>query len=1081
MASLVADMNQVNKLPWLVVRRPLQENRSLASFDEILNAIREGLLSIPGVGEGALKEFSGSTKPGRDYAYRPGSGRLEMIKTTIGSSVKQDDRYTYDAAGNPISIQHKSDSQLECFKYDHRFRLVGAWTMTTPNPANCPGSQPSSVGGGPEPYNSKWQYDEIGNMLTASSYSGSAWSTNTYEYPGAGQPRPHAVTGTTTSNSGEFNTVTPSRILDTRNSTGVCPGAACIKLTAGTALTVAVAGQGGLPASGIAAAAINITAVNATQPGNLKVYAAGDSAPTGSILNYATGQAASNAAIAKVGSSGNITLIANGTAGSQVDVIIDVTGYHTQTADGSSFNPVNATRVMDTRAASQTGKCPTYSIQCTTIQAGQQLVVQVSGQNGLPNNDMTAVAANITAVNASSAGNLTVWADGSTKPSTANLNYPATNPKAGFSIVKLPANGRIRIYASQTTDVLVDIQGWFGPTSTSSGSTFTPGTQATVANNVAISAAGTTDVQITGQGGAPNAGITAVAVNITAATPAASGYITAYPQGTTRPATSNVNYVQGQTASNTAIVPVNNGKITLYSTASVNATVTVEGWYTNTATSSTIAYDPTGSRCYQSAAPATGTPNCATPPTGATTYSWDALNRLATVTTGSDTNSNIYDANGARLIRIQTVGGVTTRTLYLDGAEITLGGSPTVKGATRYYTMGGSPIAMRTPTTLSWLGGNGQGSLNISATNGSTTATIRRYLPYGGNRGTTALPTQRGFLGATEDSASGLTYLNARYYDSKLGRFLSVDPIAVATNPQSLNSYSYGFNNPITFKDPTGLYADGISQAGWNYRREKAHKRTTAHGRPHVDERRGLSNGAALAKLDIYYNTKKARAHEAARRTEEHQTWLDSCRAGGATTIVDNGDGTSSCGVWKSGNPVASAIVNVAGGVLMVNPITGTLRGMGGIDLQAHGVDGSSNWTKAGIVLGVVADFGASEAFFRWGSQATSTGARVATKGAPSYANHGSEFLDDAIRSPVTRPDLGNLSTKIQRQMQTRGWTNELIDEAVTGGQSFPAINKLGGANTRATRYVNPTTGQSVVIDNATGEVIQVGGPGFRY
>lgn len=71
MASLVACMNQVNKLPWLVVRRPLQENRSLASFDEILNAIREGLLSIPGVGEGALKEFSGSTKPGHGLRVPP--------------------------------------------------------------------------------------------------------------------------------------------------------------------------------------------------------------------------------------------------------------------------------------------------------------------------------------------------------------------------------------------------------------------------------------------------------------------------------------------------------------------------------------------------------------------------------------------------------------------------------------------------------------------------------------------------------------------------------------------------------------------------------------------------------------------------------------------------------------------------------------------------------------------------------------------------------------------------------------------------------------------------------------------------
>lgn len=46
--------------------------------------------------------------------------------------------------------------------------------------------------------------------------------------------------------------------------------------------------------------------------------------------------------------------------------------------------------------------------------------------------------------------------------------------------------------------------------------------------------------------------------------------------------------------------------------------------------------------------------------------------------------------------------------------------------------------------------------------------------------------------------------------------------------------------------------------------------------------------------------------------------------------------------------------------------------------------------------------------------------------------------------------------------------------------RQFSAANKLRGG-TEATRYVHPTTGQSVVIDDLTGEVVQVGGPGFRY
>ena len=68
---------------------------------------------------------------------------------------------------------------------------------------------------------------------------------------------------------------------------------------------------------------------------------------------------------------------------------------------------------------------------------------------------------------------------------------------------------------------------------------------------------------------------------------------------------------------------------------------------------------------------------------------------------------------------------------------------------------------------------------------------------------------------------------------------------------------------------------------------------------------------------------------------------------------------------------------------------------------------------------------------------------------------------------------------KIQRQMGGRGWTPEQIDAAVRTGQRIDAVNKYtGGA---ATRYVNPVTGQSVVIDNASNRVLQVGKQGGLY
>ncbi len=64
--------------------------------------------------------------------------------------------------------------------------------------------------------------------------------------------------------------------------------------------------------------------------------------------------------------------------------------------------------------------------------------------------------------------------------------------------------------------------------------------------------------------------------------------------------------------------------------------------------------------------------------------------------------------------------------------------------------------------------------------------------------------------------------------------------------------------------------------------------------------------------------------------------------------------------------------------------------------------------------------------------------------------------------------------------MARRGWTEAQITEAITKGRAFDAVNLVNKAN-GATRFVHPTTGQSVVIDNVTKELLHVGGNGFVY
>ncbi|WP_435830873.1 RHS repeat-associated core domain-containing protein [Polymorphospora rubra] len=79
--------------------------------------------------------------------------------------------------------------------------------------------------------------------------------------------------------------------------------------------------------------------------------------------------------------------------------------------------------------------------------------------------------------------------------------------------------------------------------------------------------------------------------------------------------------------------------------------------------------------------------------------------------------------------------------------------------------------------------------------------------PFGGERGVapSSWPGDKGFVGGTKDTTTGLTHLGARLYDPAVGRFISVDPVFVPDDPGQHNGYQYGRNNPVTFSDPTGL------------------------------------------------------------------------------------------------------------------------------------------------------------------------------------------------------------------------------------------------------------------------------------
>ncbi|WP_078652672.1 RHS repeat-associated core domain-containing protein [Streptomyces sp. NRRL F-525] len=189
-----------------------------------------------------------------------------------------------------------------------------------------------------------------------------------------------------------------------------------------------------------------------------------------------------------------------------------------------------------------------------------------------------------------------------------------------------------------------------------------------------------------------------------------------------------------------------------------------------------------------------------------TTLIWNELGQLVQ-TTGASATSYVYDADGNLLLRK----GSAATVLYLGGQEIRKAGS-TLTG-TRYYADGASTVAVRTSGTggtVTWVMSDPQASTSVTVDSVTNAVTRRRYLPFGAQRsGTLPSGTDHGFLGKSEDSDTGLSVLGARMYDTKLGRFISTDPLRTPYTPQNMNLYSYSMNNPIAYSDPTGLEPHG--------------------------------------------------------------------------------------------------------------------------------------------------------------------------------------------------------------------------------------------------------------------------------
>jgi RHS repeat-associated protein len=103
------------------------------------------------------------------------------------------------------------------------------------------------------------------------------------------------------------------------------------------------------------------------------------------------------------------------------------------------------------------------------------------------------------------------------------------------------------------------------------------------------------------------------------------------------------------------------------------------------------------------------------------------------------------------------------------------------------------------------------GSTNVVSNSSGVNVQLLDYYPFGNQRiSSGTYNEQRKFIGQINDADTGLDYLNARYYKSDIGKFISQDsmfwklPQELLIDPQQMNSYSYARNNPVNMKDPSG-------------------------------------------------------------------------------------------------------------------------------------------------------------------------------------------------------------------------------------------------------------------------------------
>jgi hypothetical protein len=309
---------------------------------------------------------------------------------------------------------------------------------------------------------------------------------------------------------------------------------------------------------GVGAAVLNVTGLDATNAGYVTVFPCGEPRPNASNLNLQPAVVSPNLVIAKPGTNGKVCIFTEKSA----NLFADLAGVFPA---GRSFRPQSPARVLDTRQGGP--------VNYAGAKPAAGAVVEVQVPDGVG-----AAVLNVTGLDATDAGYVTVFPCGEVKPNASNLNLVPGTVSPNLVIAKPGTNGKVCIFTEKSANLFADLAGVFP-----AGRSFSPQSPVRVLDTrqggpvnyagAKPAAGAVVEVQVAD-------GVGAAVLNVTGLDATDAGYVTVFPCGEARPNASNLNLVSGVVSPNLVIAkPGTNGKVCIFTEKSANLFADLAGTF----------------------------------------------------------------------------------------------------------------------------------------------------------------------------------------------------------------------------------------------------------------------------------------------------------------------------------------------------------------------------------------------------------------------------------------------------------------------------------------------------------------------